>query len=987
MATPSQFRQYLIAQDEEGNNIEVTRSSTQVGVLAFDVERQVFVHCHVVLEPLKNRRAFEDRGRKILEQPHRSRVRLFEFGEDDGNAFYITENADGESLRSYLASQSVIPVWLAMRLTVQVLEGMNSLLEVGCPLPELPLKAMRVWQCGPCSIKAVVANYPMTEEGSNASLKGKQAKLFFVEESRKLEVFFTESRQQGKLGGEPMLEAARFSELLSGMLKGFTPEAKSSYKDIVAIFETSTPLPPAGELPTSLSPRPLLASFLKDSQTVARSFTPQVRIQSQKLDLVNPYVLRGTLIKSGQQILLEQVPPERMTGQSCRESWRAMLNLSKSGRFPNLLPVLFLQENADGEGMGEPTVEGISLCEFLENRRALDPYEIHLLLTNLNTALASLEDSQQNTSRLRLEDIYLFTGSGIGRAEMAGLAKLNLAEWPNFSIVLRSHPCLHGMSGRGSNPAALLPSVPVKKKGVEPLWHGGWLASLSCMLLGLSAGVAAHQRTGIPELDAIISLLDEEMKRARKGQPSPRAWFLSRFAQELENYAPAAVPGAEEWTELSGATITQRTVAGADEMSSSPLLTPEATMREMDHQAIGFAEALIQHPVLDEPEFIGGLRPMRAAPQTLSHHEVESSWISMHEKKSLWWHVLWILLGSMVLAMALAHLSGRALWQKITPATVFEIESMEINTQPDVEKIELPAASEETPKSPLTKLPVPPPLMPQLDLREVAPMLDASKKTVEPAARADTSKLPPPAAGAAVDPSRPMDPAESRLTEQLLSYRQNGITMPAVLREETEKAALAGNREAMLALGHFLLRGTGRDKDERAALAWYEKADKAGEAAAALPLAECYLQGWGTKPDFARAVGLLTKASSNSEARAKDLLAVCYARGLGVARDDVKAFALFTEAYAAGIPSACGNLGAMYLRGQGTAPDAERAAKLFEEGAKKNHADSMLLYAQSLEYGTGIALNVEEAKVWYQKAARAGNAEATSWCRKNSVAY
>ncbi|CAN5752282.1 hypothetical protein BH11VER1_BH11VER1_34330 [soil metagenome] len=987
MATPSQFRQYLIAQDEEGNNIEVTRSSTQVGVLAFDVERQVFVHCHVILEPLKTRRIFEDRGRRILEQPHRSRVRLFEFGEDEGNAFYITENADGETLRSYLASQSLIPVWLAMSLAVQILEGMNALLDVGCPLPELPLEAMRVWQSGTHSVKALVANYPMMEESANAAVKSKQAKALFVEESKKLEIFFTESLQQGTLGGEPMLEAARFAELLSGMIAVFTPEAKSSYKDIITVFETGMPLPPAGPLPASLSPRPLVASFLKESQTVARSLMQSVRIQSQKIDLVNPYVLRGTLIKSGQPVSIQQLPPERMTGHSCHESLMGMLKLSKTGKFPNLLPVLFLEENATVECMGEPIVEGISLCEILENRRVLDPYEIHLLLTSLNAALTSLENSQQKTNRLRLEDVFLFTGSGIGITEMAELTRLNLAEWPNFSIVLRSHPCLYGMSGRGSNPAALLPSTPIKKKDVEPLWHGGWLASLSCMLLGLSDGITSHQRTGISELDAIISLLDEEMKRTLKGNPSPRALFLSRYAKELERHAPIAVAGAEEWAELSGAPITKKRGADAETMSPSPLLAPDVIMGEMEHSPIGFAEALIQHPVLDEPEFIGGLRPMRATPQTLSHHEIESSWISMHEKKSLWWQVIWFVLGSMILAMGLAHFSGRALWQKVTATTFSEIESRQVNTRRDVENIELPAARGEISQSPVAKLPAPPSLLAQIDLSGSVPMSDPSKKPTEFTAGVDPAKLPPPTAGAAVETAKVINPAESRLTTQLQTYRKNGVILPDSLRAETEKAALAGNQEAMLALGNLLLRGAEKVRDERSAFVWYEKAGKIGEDAAALPLAECYLQGWGTKPDFAQAVSLLTKASLNGEARAKDLLAVCYARGLGVTRDDTKALALFTEAYAAGIPSACGNLGAMYLRGQGTAPDAERAAKLFEEGAKKNHADSMLLYAQSLEYGTGTVLNVEEAKLWYQKAARSGNAEASSWCRKKSVAY
>ncbi|WP_075087760.1 hypothetical protein [Verrucomicrobium spinosum] len=59
MANPTQFRHYLIAQDADGANLEVLRSSEQVAVFAFDSRRQVFVHCHVLLDPVEDQAAFE----------------------------------------------------------------------------------------------------------------------------------------------------------------------------------------------------------------------------------------------------------------------------------------------------------------------------------------------------------------------------------------------------------------------------------------------------------------------------------------------------------------------------------------------------------------------------------------------------------------------------------------------------------------------------------------------------------------------------------------------------------------------------------------------------------------------------------------------------------------------------------------------------------------------------------------------------------------
>src|SRR3954462_7435408 len=89
MAGPTQFRQYLIAQDAAGKNVEVVRTADQVGVLAFDTRRLTFVHCHVLLDPLESRRNFDDRAQKFKGSGHPRLARLIEAGEDEGSAFYI----------------------------------------------------------------------------------------------------------------------------------------------------------------------------------------------------------------------------------------------------------------------------------------------------------------------------------------------------------------------------------------------------------------------------------------------------------------------------------------------------------------------------------------------------------------------------------------------------------------------------------------------------------------------------------------------------------------------------------------------------------------------------------------------------------------------------------------------------------------------------------------------------------------------------------
>ena len=116
MPEPSLFRHYQIVQDSEGNNVELARDSEQVNVLAFDTQQLEFVHCHVLLEPLADRAGFEANGRGLQTSGHPLLARLADFGEDDGNPFYITGNVDGETLQSYLSRQMELPGWLAVML-------------------------------------------------------------------------------------------------------------------------------------------------------------------------------------------------------------------------------------------------------------------------------------------------------------------------------------------------------------------------------------------------------------------------------------------------------------------------------------------------------------------------------------------------------------------------------------------------------------------------------------------------------------------------------------------------------------------------------------------------------------------------------------------------------------------------------------------------------------------------------------------------------
>ena len=1015
MAAPTQFRQYLIAQDAEGNNIEVLRTAEQVGVLAFDVRRLIFVHCHVLLEALKSRRSFDDRARKFKQSGHPLLARLLESGEDEGSSFYITANVDGETLRSYLKRFDQLPVWLAMKLTALSLQALQAILQVGDFLPQQLLDVLRVVQTGPQELTVMLADYRLVDAEGTKTAKARFAKGAFEKQEQFLGVFFLEKLQTGSSIQEAQLNGADFTELLENFLGSCGTGVEDGIDKFLKTLAKTTPSPPAGELAASLKPRPLIAPLLTGFADVARSVSNQVRIQSQKLDAAQPYSMRGTYTKTGQDVAVEQVPPLRMIGSSPIDTLKQVLHLPKIGKFPNIVPVLFVEENGGLLCAGETAVEGIPLSEVMAARGTLDTQEAYLVLAGMDAALGQLEKANVPTRRLRVEDIFLFTGFGKMPLNEAGLLSQKLNEWPGFSVVLRAHPTLSSMSGRGTDPGMLLPSEPKTKAGVEAIWNGSWMAALGCFLAGMSSGEAAKHLTGVADVDTIFRVFEDELAKGRKGTPSSRSEFLARYARVMHHHDLAhPQEPAGFWTELSGSGAAQGRAAEIARAAANPApdkgTAPAGVKAPMPASArppaaaeeapvIGFAEALIQRPSggagAAEPVHSGGLRAMREELRTHHHaEEFESSWRPMHNATPLWIKLFYFAVGSVILGAALAHLSGRALWQAYQPAPPNAV-AVEIEKKPDDSFIELPVApsASTSTSAGAADSSVPKATAPTLAPFPSTPRLSAVDLETRPVtgtgatiAAAPSSRTPPFGTSAAAAPVA-SGTVDGALNARLVELRKTGGKLPADLRSATDKAARGGSTEAMLALGRMNLRGESGGVDERTAFTWFEKAMNLGDPAAAVPLAECYLQGWGTAPDFALAVDLLNKASNTSDSAAKDLLGVCYARGIGVARDDAKAFALCNDAYAAGSVTACGNLGALYLRGQGVAQDAEKAVQLFSEGARRGHADSMLLYAQSLEYGTGTPANREQATQWYQQAARLGNAEAANWCRGKGVAY
>ncbi len=233
------------------------------------------------------------------------------------------------------------------------------------------------------------------------------------------------------------------------------------------------------------------------------------------------------------------------------------------------------------------------------------------------------------------------------------------------------------MAGRGTDTAVLLPQVAVKS---DSLWHGGWLAALTKLLIGIESpvGVQAEPSGTARERETIARLLDDEIAKVFDTKPSTRSDFLGRYARVVQHHdlvkptteplvtadmdriqpkpRTKAVSSPKNGTKSVSAPLNRDAVSpAAGALTSGSIVTSPET------NSIGFAELLFRsgggepEPPAGSPDWA---KVAAGAPPTLPEHLLPA------DEVPKWLKTFVFIGGSMILGAFCAHLSGKALWLK-----------------------------------------------------------------------------------------------------------------------------------------------------------------------------------------------------------------------------------------------------------------------------------------------------------------------------------
>lgn len=183
-----------------------------------------------------------------------------------------------------------------------------------------------------------------------------------------------------------------------------------------------------------------------------------------------------------------------------------------------------------------------------------------------------------------------------------------------------------------------------------------------------------------------------------------------------------------------------------------------------------------------------------------------------------------------------------------------------------------------------------------------------------------------------------------------------------------QKAAESDLAEAQLYMGTFYLKGQGTKQNMEKAKFWFDKAAQAGLPEAALHLGIWY----DTQGDYDQSLEWFKKSDNQGNKEASRYIGFFYANK----NNYPAAIPWLEKAARSGDAHALHALGMIAYNGVNGHEDLIKAKELLEKAAEKNHAGAQFVLGTMYRRGKGTIVNLELARMWFQRAKENGYKDA-----------
>lgn len=161
------------------------------------------------------------------------------------------------------------------------------------------------------------------------------------------------------------------------------------------------------------------------------------------------------------------------------------------------------------------------------------------------------------------------------------------------------------------------------------------------------------------------------------------------------------------------------------------------------------------------------------------------------------------------------------------------------------------------------------------------------------------------------------------------------------------------------------------------ALMLFQRSANEDIPAAQYKLGYMYETGLGAKQDYETAKFWYSRAANNNLIKAYLALGLLYESGLGVEKDNLEAYKYYRIAAEAGDAEGQNAVARSFERGLGVDQDLERAVFWYAKSAEQKNGNAEYNLGRIFEEYDSVR-NIDDAKEWYQRAAKSNVFEATN---------
>ena len=508
------FRTFEISQDGAGNAFELARSDERVVCLAFDARFGCFCEIAALTQAAGEGSTTMD---EFLEQAgtvaglhHRGLASLLDYGDDQGVRFYAVEFVDGEALSDYAGRVNGLPPALAFGLCADLADALCAISVLSMPIAA---GNARITLDDRGRLRVRIVDYPLGLLHPEGPRDGSAAVFELAH--------LLEGLASGEVIGEKgrgTADVAEVAEKLRGL---------NSIHDVAPVLREAAGDGQFIAVESRHRPQLLLAQKLFSCGSPEGFLSDDYRVEQVSAAAADPYSISVVRVSESLPLRMHVLPPSYILSDE-------NVPIYETEKSPAVVGAEALWRSEHFRLVSEERYPGFSLTTLLRQAGELSDLEVMLLLDKIETTILEARSAGAELSKVHPDNVLLHFADWESDEAEALMKRRPITAWPEFSVVLRAHQTMRGLT-------TLTPNA--KQRFVQmraALEHGEPVCNLAVLELYLQL----HDSGRAEQAEELLDRFEQSCKAAVAAASA--AAVEEELAVEEEVVSPIALQVAEE---------------------------------------------------------------------------------------------------------------------------------------------------------------------------------------------------------------------------------------------------------------------------------------------------------------------------------------------------------------------------------------------------------------------------------------------------------